>query len=126
MPKIKNIIIFVSIGAVLVLTYFFFIRTPAPEDNLVVSSTSGSLEGAAAMEGEVAAAREFLTLLLSVRNIRLDDSVFSDAGFKNLDGSHSITLVQDGSEGRPNPFAPLGSDAPKIAPAGNTPLTTQP
>ena len=36
--------------------------------------------------------------------------LFSDVAFISLDGSHSINLTQDGTEGRTNPFAPLGSE----------------
>ena len=64
-------------------------------------------------------------VLLNVKNIKLDDSIFSDIAFSNLRDS-SITLIPDGTEGRPNPFAPIGSDA-SVAPVNNSsvPKTTQ-
>lgn len=53
--------------------------------------------------------KDFLTVLLSIKNINLDDSIFSNVAFVNLKDS-TILLVPDGSEGRPNPFAPIGTD----------------
>jgi hypothetical protein len=123
MPKIKNIAIFVGIAAAIFLGYYFFIKAPAPEDNLVVSSAANSSPQSGAVATGVP--RDFLTLLLSVRNIRLEDAIFSDAAFKNLDGSHSIILTQDGNEGRPNPFAPLGPDTPRNT-SGNNQNTRAP
>jgi hypothetical protein len=136
MPKIKNILIFVVIGAVFALGYFFFIRKD-PEPAPLVSSnpTSSPLGENAVVPGmsDQALAQDFLNLLLSVKSIKLDVAIFSDAAFAKLDGSHSITLVQDGTEGRPNPFAPLGSDPltppapPAITPAaGGTSSTGAP
>ena len=54
-------------------------------------------------------AKDFLNLLLNVKNIKLDDSIFADNAFNSLRDS-SIVLTPDGNEGRPNPFAPLGSE----------------
>ncbi len=126
MPSTKNIIIFLAIGGAFALVYIFFIRKPAEPAGITSANPSmpaplsGTLPlgtpGAAANGGattETAASRDFLTLLLSVRGIKLDDSILSDKAFMSLDGSHSITLTPDGNEGRPNPFAPLGSDIPR-------------
>ena len=119
MPKLRNILIFVAIGAVLVLVYIFFIRKPSPPETTLVSSplvfpaTSAAVGVASTSAGANtggAVAQDFLTLLLSVKNIKLDDTILSDVAFTSLDGTHSITLTPDGTEGRPNPFAPLGSD----------------
>ena len=104
LPKIKNAIIFVSIALVLILAYVFLIKkTPEGENlvsfsgsqNNVVSNTSSSLD------------KDFLPLLLSVKNIKLDDSIFSDPAFIFLVDS-SIVLTPDGNEGRSNPFALFG------------------
>ncbi len=111
-PKIKNILIFVGIGGVLFGGYFFFMgREEAATSNLVstpVSILPGTVppvttNSAPAMGGD------FLAILLNVKNLKLDDKIFSDPAFQSLTDS-SITLIQDGNEGRANPFAPLGSD----------------
>lgn len=120
MPKIRNIIIFISIGAVLVLVYIFFIK-PSFEDtgNLISSPATLPVSSGVASDNSLIA-QDFLPLLLGVRDIKLNDSIFSDVAFTSLDGSHGITLTQDGTEGRPNPFAPLGSDVVISTDAGNT------
>ena len=117
-PKIKNIIIFVIIGLVFVSIYFFYIKKdPDDEATLVSSSALAEVEDASVGVENSLLAREFLTLLLSVRSINLNDSIFADNTFLSLRDS-SIVLVPDGNEGRPNPFAPLGIDifAPLASP----------
>jgi hypothetical protein len=109
MPNLKNSIIFVGLAVVIILGYiFFFKKDSAPVPNL---TTSGAIDttGAAQTAASGAAGSEFLTLLLNVKNIKLNDSIFADPAFNSLVDS-SITLNPDGTEGRPNPFAPIGSD----------------
>ncbi len=113
-PKIKNIIIFVVIAAVLILGYIFFIKPSPDQPALVSSSTSGLpvVPGVASIPGNattVSNPQDFLTLLLSVKSIKLNDAILTDPAFIGLKDS-SITLTPDGTEGRPNPFAPIGSD----------------
>ncbi len=119
MFKIKNILILVGIGVVLFLIYIYFIKS-SPDTGALVSAgvvpvTSNVVDSGA----DSSVARDFLTLLLSVKNIKLNDTVFSDNAFKSLRDS-SITLSPDGSEGRPNPFAPLGSDNIPVSVIPNT------
>lgn len=124
-PKIRNIVIFVTIVAIFVLIYIFFIKSSPPEASLVSvpSATSlpninGSVEDTnVANEVSTLVAKDFLALLLSVKNIKLDDTIFFDAAFNSLHDS-SITLTPDGTEGRPNPFAQFGNDsvAPVVTP----------
>ena len=108
MPNIKNIIIFIAIGAVLVLAYVIFLK-PKAEVSTLVSSTSITTTSAEKATSDEVDAKDFLALLLSVREIKLDYALFSDDAFIGLRDS-SITLTQDGTEGRINPFAPLGTD----------------
>ncbi len=110
MPKIKNILIFVGIGVALVAIYVFLIKPKPPVDSLVSSTPSTAVSNSVSTDDNSLITQDFLNLLLNVKNIKLNDAIFSDVAFTNLDGSHSITLTQDGTEGRPNPFAPLGSD----------------
>ncbi len=110
-PKIKNIIIFLAIGTILVLIYFFYIKVSPEVAPLVSSSGIPTVSNTAAKNGDSSVTKDFLTLLLNVKNIKLDDTIFSDIAFTSLDGSHSIMLMSDGNEGRPNPFAPLGTNS---------------
>lgn len=104
MSKIKNLILFLVIAAVLVFAYVFFFKNKEEEPNLISSTPESNI---AVDEENVTPSDEFLTVLLSVNNIKLDDSIFSEKAFLNLNDS-SILLVAPGDEGRPNPFAPIG------------------
>lgn len=106
MPKIKNIIIFIAVALALFLIYFFFIKSSPDQANLV-SSSGAPAPNANAPKGNPAVAGDFLTLLLSVSNIKLNDSIFSEPAFNSLHDS-SIILVPDDTQGRPNPFAQFG------------------
>ena len=108
-PKIRNIVIFASIGTVLVLIYIFFIRQPSPPPTLISSSSNGVALDTSVLDQNSSVARDFLTLLLNVKNIKLNDAIFADNAFASLRDS-SIVITQDTVEGRPNPFAPFGTD----------------
>jgi len=128
MPKVKNIIIFLLVFAIIVAAYIFFFKKPSQDNgSALVSSTGSSAIATASPAGNMSAdsaTQDFLNLLLSVKEIKLDDSIFSDIAFQSLDGSHSITLTPDGTEGRPNPFAPIGSDVVATPPASSTTSNT--
>ncbi len=111
MPKTKNIIIFLAIGVVFVLIYVFYIKASPNDTAILVSSlpSTDTSSGAMTGNGDSSITEGFLTLLLNVKNIKLNDAIFSDNAFNSLHDS-GITLTPDGTEGRPNPFAPLGSE----------------
>lgn len=112
---IKNIIIFVAIAAALVLAYIFFFPKSAPVANLTSSSTTAvPVAGVSASTQPSAIGSDFLSILLNVKSIKLDDSIFLDPAFLSLHDS-SILLISDGTEGRPNPFAPIGADTSTIS-----------
>ncbi|MDR3519631.1 MAG: hypothetical protein P4L63_01955 [Candidatus Pacebacteria bacterium] len=132
MPKIRNIIIFVAIAAVLILVYIFFVK-PSLNNNqaTIVSSsgtttdTSGSTTGTNTADGTVVA-QNFLNLLSSVRTIKLDVGIFSDPAFTSLHDS-SVTLTPDATVGRPDPFAEFGvgdTTAPTTPASPATPTVT--
>lgn len=116
-PKIKNAIIFISIGIVMILIYVFFIKKDTPQSNLVTttdSSTTAAVQVVGMSKEDSELAKDFLSLLLSVKNIKIEDSIFSDAAFIGLRDS-SISLNPDGTEGRPNPFAPVGVESSAVS-----------
>ena len=92
----------------MIFAYVYFLK-PSPEEDSLVSSTGLSAIPASPTEGNESPDKDFLPLLLSVKNIRLNDAIFSDPSFTALTDS-SIELLPEGNEGRPNPFAPLGSE----------------
>lgn len=107
---IKNILIGVVVVGALALAYFFFIKKAPEEPNLSSSSgvtdTSGGTN-TSAINAEIS--KDFISLLLSVRSIKLDDNILSDPSFLSLKDT-TITIVQSEPEGRPNPFAPIGAE----------------
>ncbi|HEV7423681.1 MAG TPA: hypothetical protein VGO21_00665 [Candidatus Paceibacterota bacterium] len=126
--KIKNIIIFLVIGTVFVLIYIFFIKGSSNSNtSTLVSSTPSGATGSptignnAATPSNSLVAQDFLNLLLSVKSIKLNDTLFADPAFTSLHDS-SITLIPDTTEGRPNPFAPIGTDV--IPTSANSPATS--
>ncbi len=80
---------------------------------------------------------EFVDTLLNLQVLKLDGDIFNASTFTKLQ-DFSITLVQLGNQGRPNPFAPIGTDlsptsvatSPSVitntpAPIGTTTTTLQ-
>ena len=110
MPTIKKIIIFTVIATILILIYIFFIKKEPDTTTLITSSPIPISQNTGLPDTNSAIAKDFLTLLLSVKNIKLDDAIFSNNAFNSLRDS-SITLTPDGNEGRMNPFAPFGTDS---------------
>src|SRR3989344_5171527 len=100
MPKTRNIIIFAIITAIFILLYLFFVKKE-PETASLVSLPLSPTASFATPSADFSITQDFLTLLLNVKNIKLDDSIFIDQAFESLRDS-SITLIPDGNEGRPN------------------------
>jgi hypothetical protein len=125
MPKIKNIIIYVAAALALILIYIFFIRKSAPQAGLVASQADGTASAPLSSGTDSQVTEEFLALLLSVKNIKLNDTIFSDPAFATLRDS-SIILTPDGTEGRINPFAPIGSEGGGQPPVNISPTTPPP
>lgn len=95
-------------------TYFFKKSdTGTPVTTLVTTTDTGEEIpvqpiGTTGMN-QIEIGNEFLTTLLSVNKITLDSTIFTSDVFNSLKDYH-VTLVSEGNEGRPNPFAPIGID----------------
>lgn len=115
MPKLKNILIFIVIAVILVLVYIFVFKKSPEQPSLV--STTGNVATTVNVNSNQnensSISKDFLAVLLNVRNIKIDDAIFSNPAFLSLRDS-TIQLVSDGNEGRPNPFAPLGVETSAI------------
>jgi hypothetical protein len=134
LSKIKNIIIFLVIGGVLVGGYVLFSKTKSANEPSLVGSSGTLVDAEGSLkEQDSAIAKELLGVLLNVKNISLNDSIFDEQAFISLRDS-TILLVPDGNEGRPNPFAPIGTDislgntipATPVIVSTPTPTTTTP
>lgn len=105
--KIKNIIINIAIGALVILILFIGYQVvfsgPGEEESL---STGLAPQGFASRSEASAKAAEFLDVLESVRGIEFDTTVFTRPAFESLE-DFSVTLIAK-PKGRINPFAPIG------------------
>ncbi len=121
---IKNIIIFTVVAVVLFLIYIFLVKPTPEEQNLVSSSANTATPNTNTLSQNSVLAKDFLSILLNVKNIRLDDTIFSNKSFTSLhDSSIPLTSPTKEEEGRANPFAPIGSDLVVPPP---TPVCTLP
>lgn len=129
MSKIKNTIIFTVIAILLILAYIFFIKPSPEEQNLVSSSNKETtiLTDTSTIDQNSLIAKDLLSVLLSVKSIKLDDTIFSNIAFLNLRDS-SISLTPLGDEGRLNPFAPIGFETVivPVMPVITPPATPEP
>ncbi|MDQ5954864.1 MAG: hypothetical protein QG583_792 [Patescibacteria group bacterium] len=130
-PKIKNIIIFVGIGLVLVVLYIVLFNKKPEEESFIVSTTTEEERAIDAFSATLPdenseIAQEFLAELLSIKSLQLDDAIFAGIVFSSLKDP-DVVITQDEKEGRPNPFAPIGFGAtptPSAPVIPTTPVTT--
>ena len=110
-PKLKNILIFVVILVVVAIAYSLFKDEKKPNTPLSSSGApiSSSSETSPASTSGPSVGSEFLTSLLSVKNVQLDDSIFLNPAFIKLE-DFSRPLIQTAGQGRPNPFAAIGAE----------------
>lgn len=119
---VKKIILFVVIFILAVVGYVVFFGGDTSSDALL--TTNDQALGSTESVSQTGVGREFLTSLLNIKNIKLNDSIFSNPSFSNLQ-DFTITLVEQPS-GRPNPFAPVGSDqTTSSTPTTPTPTTPE-
>ena len=74
--KIKNIIIFIVIGVVLIFVYIYFFKSKAPEASLTSTSGNPVIPSTNGSDANLSIGKDFLTVLLNVKNIKLDDSIY--------------------------------------------------
>lgn len=127
----KNILMLIAIIVIIGVVYFIFFGGKAPVETVTTNGSLQSSSGAPVTGivqntpvSSVEASKigqEFVNQLLNLQAIKLDDGVFSSLAFQSLE-DFTIVLVQPGNEGRPNPFAPFGSDGttPDTPAAGTT------
>ena len=108
--KYKNIIIVVVIVIAAALVYVFFFRGSTVDQGSITSSLGTTTPQATPGEDlNKPIDSDFLNLLLNIQSLKLDISIFTSDVYLGLRDS-SIVLTQDNTEGRQNPFAPIGSD----------------
>ena len=120
---IRNVII---IAVVLSLGYagykFFLAPKPGETDALQTTTNDGNTtSGSASVAPNSLTAsagtpvgQDFLTLLLNVQSIKLDDTIFTSKAFTLLQ-DFNRPIPPDTNPGRPNPFAALGIDGAAVS-----------
>ncbi|MEI7777693.1 MAG: hypothetical protein WCI52_03730 [bacterium] len=78
-------------------------------------STTGLVSDSSVIPSTSQADQDFLKLLLKIQNVRIDPSIFSNPVFLSLQDDGLPILDQP--EGRPNPFAPIGTDSGMVSTA---------
>jgi hypothetical protein len=130
----RNIIIFLGIAMILTSVYIVYVKKPDTKKNLVSSSSTVTnlnilnTQTVNINKGQQdAIAQNFLSLLLNIKNINLDQgiSIFSDKAFNSLHDS-TVKLNADHSEGRPNPFAKFGADSVETSGVNTATIPTAP
>jgi hypothetical protein len=113
---LKKLLIILVIVGVLGGGYYFFVvqKQGATGTSSLLSTSNGVTQTAnPAATTDISAisdtGQEFLSSLLSLRKMSLNDGVFTDPAFKSLQ-DFTRPLVPLGNEGRVNPFSPIGSD----------------
>lgn len=100
LKKYKTLLTVLVIAVLGFIVYSIFF-SGGGNDGTVLTSQSGSVRGG----GD----NELLLLLVNLKSITLDDSIFSDPAFRSLiDFGQELTQEPTG---RQNPFAPVGSDS---------------
>lgn len=97
LKKYQNIFIIVALVVIAFVGYTLFFAEEGTDASLTV-------EQAGEVQTEVG--QELIGLLLELRSIQLDASLFSDDRFQSLQDFGQEIVSEP--VGRPNPFAPLG------------------
>ncbi len=109
-PKLRKILLFASILAVLLVGYVIFSKKEPAKSTGSLSSTTGVANVAGSNVQNNTLGQEFLNSLLNLKKITLDQTIFTSKTFTNLQDFTNVVSNTD-PQGRQNPFAPLGVDA---------------
>lgn len=121
---IRNIIILIVVLGLGYVGYMYFFKKGGSTGStgaLETTTTEGLVkDGTVATNATAAAAdassvgQDFVTLLLNIQSIKLDDSLFTSKQFTLLQ-DFNRPIPPDTNPGRPNPFANLGIDGAAVS-----------
>ena len=112
----KKIILIVLVIVMLVVFYNVFIKSSKTSSSVVTEGSAfDTISIDQLTDAEQKIGGEFLDQLLNLESMTLSGEVFETASFNNL-SDFTIELIRPGTEGRPNPFAPVGEDVPFATP----------
>ncbi|MES2416470.1 MAG: hypothetical protein V4504_02110 [Patescibacteria group bacterium] len=116
---IKTFVILIILAGIGFGVYFYFFK----QDGTIPVVTPVTQNTTQSATPSNAVPQDFLTILLSVKKINLNQEIFKNPAFATLQNS-TIVLIPDGNEGRPNPFAPIGVDPVESVQINTTTPTT--
>ncbi len=122
---LKVLLIAAVLIAIAAFGYWYATSTPTTTGGSALQSSGSQLAGGSSplSQADTAISDKFLSLLLNMRTIKLDQSLFTDPAFSSL-RDFSTTINPESNPGRENPFAPIGIDA--IGTQSVVVTTTQP
>jgi len=107
---IKTILGIVVLVAIAGGAYFFLSSDKQVESGLVSGNTALPVASTVGTSPSgVSVGQEFVALLLNLQAINLDTALFQDPAYLSLK-EKTVNFQDPGGQGRPNPFAPIGSD----------------
>ncbi len=108
---LKTILIVVGILVLAIVVYsVFFNKSEDTSNGLVSVNTSQPVSSLTPnVSTGVEIGQEFISMLLSLQGLSLDTVLFQDPAFNSL-VDKTIQFRDPGGQGRPNPFAPIGTD----------------
>lgn len=90
-----------------------------PDGTPVATDSTGALTAAAPTDPDT---QNILSILLALRSVKLDDTIFSNPAFMSLKDFSTQILAEPA--GRPDPFAPLGVGGQLPANTSQAPQTS--
>jgi hypothetical protein len=117
---LKTIIILAVLTGIAMAGYMFFFKKDTPPGvqgglaTVAGTAVNTGVDTAVLNQNAQNASRDFLALLLNIRSIKLDDTLFTSPAFSAL-ADLSRPINPDTDPGRANPFAPLGADSDVIS-----------
>lgn len=124
MKILRIILIVLVLGGAGYLAYHFF--GSSSTSNTTVQPLTSRVAPATTVDASATTqvGDDFLRLLLSLKRISLNTTFFDTPTYRSLQ-DYSVPIFSDGTEGRVNPFAPIGQDPVTIAPTVSV-TTSQP
>ena len=109
--KIKQILVALGIAFAILIAYAAFSGgfSQPRQQGALVSTRGKNIQGQISEDVDIVNER-ILKILRNVRNIELDDDIFSNPVFKQLRDTR-FTLPRPVQIGRPNPFASIGTES---------------
>ncbi|MEA3399023.1 MAG: hypothetical protein U9R00_00730 [Patescibacteria group bacterium] len=106
-PKTKKTILIIVLIVCLGIIIFYFFNKNKEKDNSTLKSRSSD----EVMLEDNNEDLTFLSTLLSLNNITIDLSLFSNESFKSLE-DNTVQISKEEEVGRNNPFAPFDKSTP--------------